>query len=105
MLRMMHGDDWARVLDADTEAVVRHAQTVGAFCHREIGELQVPLLLTGSQEDEMFPAGHYAQLFRDICGETKLAEAHIFAHGGHPAMMSNMDAWLDVFDAFVARNP
>lgn len=78
------------------EAVVKHAQTVGEFFHRPISELQSKLLLTGSAEDEMFPKGHYEKLFHDICLQTGFARSHIFEHGGHPAMMSNMEAFVSM---------
>ena len=90
-LRSLHGEDWEQVFDADTDAVARHAREIGAYFHHPLSALQVPLLLTGSEEDEMFPSGHYRRLFRENCRETRRAETHIFPHGGHPAMVSNME--------------
>ena len=100
MLTAMHGEDWESVFDADTEAVVAHAKTIGSFFHKPIEELRVNLLLTGSAEDEMFSEGHYEKLFADICGRTCMAKSHIFKHGGHPAMMSNMEEFISLFDEF-----
>lgn len=100
MLSAMHGDDWENVLNADTEAVVQHAKTVGTFCHKKIEELQTNLMLTGSAEDEMFPRGHYEELFGTICAKTPMARSHIFEHGGHPAMMSNMAEFIALCDEF-----
>ena len=96
MLNAMHGDDWEKVLDADTEAVVNHAKTVGDFFHRSFSELQAKMLLTGSAEDEMFPKGHYEELFHNICSQTSFAKSYIFEHGGHPAMMSNMEEFVSM---------
>lgn len=96
MLNAMHGDDWEKVLDADTEAVVNHAKTVGDFFHRPFSELQAKMLLTGSAEDEMFPKGHYEELFHNICSQTSFAKSYIFEHGGHPAMMSNMEEFVSM---------
>lgn len=103
-LRSLHGEDWEQVFDADTDAVVRHAKEIGSYFHRPLSELQVPLLLTGSEEDELFPSGHYQRLFHEICQETGRAEAHIFPHGGHPAMMSNMKAIAALLDRFIESN-
>ena len=100
MLQCMHGEDWEKVLDADTEAVVKHAQTVGEFFHRPISEHQSKLLLTGSAEDEMFPKGHYEELFHNICSQTSFAESYIFEHGGHPSMMSNMEEFVSICKEF-----
>ena len=103
-LRSIHGEDWEQVFDADTEAVVRHAREIGAYFHHPLSELQVSLLLTGSEEDEMFPPGHYQRLFNEICQETNQTESHLFPHGGHPAMMSNMEAFTALLDRFIEFN-
>lgn len=102
MLRAMHGEDWESVVDADTDAVVRHAKERGSFLRRPIEELEVKLLLTGSAGDELFPAGHYDALFADIAKRTPLAVSRIFERGGHPAMLSNTAEFLSLCDAFFA---
>ena len=104
MLQMMHGGDWESVLDADTEAVIDHAEHIRSFFHRPLSDLHCKMLLTGSAEDEMFPKGHYEQLFARICAETPYASKHIFAHGGHPAMMSNPEEFIPLCEAFFAGN-
>ncbi len=104
MLQMMHGDDWESVLDADTEAVIGHAEHIGNFFHLPISKLNRKMLLTGSDEDEMFPAGHYEKLFEIICSETQYASKHIFEHGGHPAIMSNTKDFLTVCEKFFTDN-
>lgn len=104
LLQMMHGDDWERVLDADTEAVIGHAEHIGHFFHRPLSGLNRKLLLTGSAEDEMFPKGHYENLFARICAETPYASKHIFEHGGHPAMMSNAKEFIPLCEAFFSDN-
>lgn len=103
LMKSMHGEDWENVVDADTEAVVAHAQTIGAFTHQPIESLKVNLLLTGSTDDEMFPKGHYEDLFADICSRNDMAKSHIFEHGGHPAMMSNLEAFTPLCEAFFAE--
>ena len=93
-LKALHGDDWEQVFDADTDAVLRHAEQIGEFFHKPIEELKVPMLLTGSLEDDMFQKDHYKVLFDEICSKTSFAKAHIFEHGGHPAMLSNMEEFV-----------
>ena len=93
-LKTLHGDDWEQVFDADTAAVLSHAEQIGDFFHKPLAELKVPMLLTGSLEDDMFPTGLCKVLFDEICAKTSYATAHIFDHGGHPAMMSNMDEFI-----------
>ena len=99
-LQMLHGDDWEDVFDCDTDAVLRHASEVGKFFHKPLSELRVKLLLTGSLEDDMFPKEHCKGLFEKICAETEYAQMHIFEHGGHPAMMSNQDEFVELCKSF-----
>lgn len=56
LLQMMHGDDWESILDADTEAVIGHAEHIGYFFHRPLSQtfFNRKTLLTAA-EDEMFP--------------------------------------------------
>lgn len=101
-LKLMHGDDWESVVDADTEAIIAHAKNIGSFSHKPIDELKVRLLLTGSSKDEMFPTGHYNKLFESISNRTCMAKSHIFEQGGHPAMMSNMKEFISLCEEFFA---
>ncbi len=103
MLKTMHGDDWERVIDSDTEAIVGHAKKICNFYHKSLSELSVKLLLMGSSEDEMFPKGHYEKLFDDLCSQTSNASMHIFEHGEHPAMMSNAKEFLLLCENFFAE--
>lgn len=103
MLRAMHGEDWESVVDEDTEAVINHAKKIGGFFHRPISDLSVKLLLTGSSEDEMFPKGHYRELFDSICSRTEFAAYKIFEHGGHPAMLSNTEEFVSLCGTFFGQ--
>ncbi len=94
MQKEMHGEGWETILDADTEAVVCHAEELADFFHRPLSALQSKLLLTGSAEDEMFPAGHYEELFSKINSDVNDCVIHIFEHGSHPALMSNMNEFV-----------
>lgn len=80
--------------------VIGHAKHIGNFFHRPISCLHRKILLTGSAEDEMYPQGHYEKLFGTICSETPYASKHIFEHGGHPAMISNAEAFIPLCEAF-----
>ena len=93
-VKTFHGDDWEQVFDADTDAVIRHAEQIGDFFHKPMDELKVPVLLTGSLEDDLFPKGHCKVVFDEICAKTSFAKVHIFDHGDHPAMLSNMDEFV-----------
>lgn len=100
ILEMMHGEDWEQVIDADTEAVVSHAENVGNFFHRSLSELKTKLMLTGSAEDEMFSEGHYERLFDRISGTVNHCCVHIFSNGGHPALISNINEYIRIYEEF-----
>ena len=102
-VKTFHGDDWEQVFDADTDAVSRHAEQIGDFFHKPIDELNVPMLLTGSLEDDMFPKGHCKVLFDESRVKTDMAEVHVFEHGGHPAMLSNMDEFIGLSGQFFSK--
>lgn len=102
MMQSLHGEDWEQVVDADTDAVIRHAASIGSFLHSPISELRTRLLLTGSAEDEMFPRGHYKKLFGEICAQTPMARSHIFPRGNHPALGSNPEEFLSLAAEFFA---
>ena len=103
-LESIHGADWEEVFDSDTDAVIRHALNIGAFFHKPIEDLKVRMLLTGSLEDEMFPNGHYCDLFKNICGRTAYAQSYLFEHGGHPAMLSNTEEYLMMAVDFFSKD-
>lgn len=44
----MHGSDWEKVVDLDSDMNTAFASTGKSFFHKSISELQVPALLTGS---------------------------------------------------------
>lgn len=47
------GDDWERVVDMDTEAMIQCAEKKLPLFINPLNELKVPLLLMGSEEDEI----------------------------------------------------
>lgn len=44
-----------------------------------------------------------SNLFAGICNATDLAESHLFEHGGHPAMFSNLEEFVSLCDEFTGR--
>ncbi len=102
-LRLIHGEDWKDVFCADTDAVLRHAEQIGTFIHKPFEGLSVRMLVTGSLEDEMFPNAYCQVLFGDICKKSSFVKAHIFKHGRHPAMISNVDEFIVLCESFFER--
>ncbi|MEG1019129.1 MAG: alpha/beta hydrolase [Oscillospiraceae bacterium] len=97
---MMNGSDWEAVIDADTQAIISHANHIGDFFHKPLTELKADILLTGSREDAFFPAGFYEETFAQILRKIGHGLHHVFEHGDHPAMLSNQDEFVAMSKAF-----
>lgn len=94
----MHGDDWEQVVDNDTEAIRRHDETIGKFFHKPLETLKPDILMTGSKEDEFICAlepGFFERVYGDMIRKIGHGEIHLFDTGGHPAMLSNPEAFLE----------
>ena len=100
---MMNGADWEQVVDADTKAVLAHAEHIGNFFHKPLSRLKPDVLLTGSNGDEFCTDGFFDSLFTGMIHQIGHGEQHIFENGGHPAMLSNQDEFVSVSSEFFAK--
>ena len=89
-----HGRDWEKIVDADTRVNMEFAKTGKAFFHKPISELKVPTLLTGSMQDEY--CDHLDKIYAEFKGKNDLLEINMFEKGGHPAMLSNKNEFLNL---------
>lgn len=83
------GEDWERVVDLDTDACIRCARERLPLFIKPLGELRTPLLLMGSEEDEMLRTD-FLEEYRVIAAETG-AGLTLFPTGNHPAILSNAE--------------
>ncbi len=90
--KAMLGDDWEDIVDSDTKAVVEHSKKIGNFFHKPLCIFTPPVMLTGSAEDEFIPG--ISQIYTDILSEIGHGEMVIYEHGGHPAILSNQEAFV-----------
>lgn len=105
--RAMHGEDWERVVDCDTEAVVGHSREIRRFFHKELSELKPEILLTGSREDEflsLLSPNYFEKVFCDLLRKAGHGRMLLFEHGGHPAMLSNAAAFFAAADDFFGEH-
>ena len=93
------GEDWESVVDKNTEALIRCANERLPLFVKPLGELQVPLLLMGSEKDEMVRAD-FQEEYRAIAAETG-AVVTLFPDGNHPAILSNAERAADVICKFL----
>nr|WP_312576940.1 alpha/beta fold hydrolase [Sedimentibacter sp.] len=96
----MNGTDWESVVDADTQAVIAHANHIKKFLHKPLSELKSDVLFTGSREDSFFPTGFYETLFKDMLQKIGYGQQHLFEHGEHPATLSNQKEFVEISKRF-----
>lgn len=88
----MHGTDWERVVDNDTDAIIRHNKDIGIFFHKPLQSLKADILLTGSKKDEFVSAvspDYFEEVYGAMVKKVGHGKIHLFHEGGHPAMLSN----------------
>lgn len=103
----MHGPDWEEIVDHDTAAVLRHEKEIGQFFHKPLHELKADILLTGSREDEFMnavSADYLESVYADMISKAGHGRMHLFDSGGHPAMMTNQDAFYAVSMDFLKQD-
>lgn len=83
------GEDWERIVDMDTRALVRCAEEKNPLFIKPLSELKVPLLLLGSRGDEM-TRPDFQEEYEVMAGETG-AEICLLSEGGHPAILSKAE--------------
>lgn len=95
------GEDWERIVDMDTEALVRCAGEKSPLFLKPLSGFKVPLLLMGSVGDEMVRADIQDE-YEAISRETG-AEICMFSDGGHPAILSNAEQAAETIRNFLSR--
>ncbi len=96
-----HGADWARVVDWDTQAILRHYQTGESYFQKELPSIKVPVLLTGSEEDELIPG--IGEALIAFSSKIPGCRVMLFPHGSHPAMASNAEEFAKEAKAFLRK--
>lgn len=102
----MHGSDWELVVDQDSDAMIRHANEVGRFFHKELSTIQANVLFTGSKQDEFLQvvgSDYFDRVYQDMLKKIGHGTYHLFPQGGHPAMLSNLDSFVDISEQFFSK--
>lgn len=96
------GSDWQQVVEKDTSALLECAQSHRPLFTAPLSTMKCPVLLTGSEEDEMCRKDmeeEYVAMARLL----DQASIHMFAHGGHPAMVSNAEDFAALAKTFIMQ--
>lgn len=93
------GEDWERIVDMDTKALLQCASEKLPLFTKSLSNLQAPLLLMGSDGDDMSRAD-FLEEYRAIAAETG-ARIHVFSEGNHPAILSNAEQAAQIICEFL----
>lgn len=97
--RWCQGEDWERVVDQDTDALVRLARRPGPLFPKPIEEIPCPMLVTVSREDEML-SGHCIEEGVKWQSAAPQITCRIFETGGHPLIYSRAEELAALICAF-----
>lgn len=96
-----HGKDWERVVDLDTDVVIRHDKTIKNFFHRDLSQLSIPALLSVSlEDDEYIGIMDIEKTYKELMMKIPKGTLHLFPSGGHPAMLTNAKEFADLAKDF-----
>lgn len=98
--RWCQGEDWEKVVDQDTRTLVACTEQQISLFVKPLDQLRVPLLLTGSREDEMV-APNFAERYREIQRMLPQTKIHLFEKGGHPSILTNAEQTAQLIKDFL----
>ncbi len=103
----MHGDDWEKIVDCDTQAIINHADKIGHFFNKDLSTITADVLLTASKGDEFLCCDGCDYIKKAYCAmkeKIKHGSMYMFNEGTHPAMMSNFEEFYKISKDFLTNN-
>lgn len=94
------GVDWEKVVDLDTEALLKCALEKRPLFHKPLEELKVPILFMGSKEDESC-RHNIEEEYKEMASILPRSSVYLFQNGGHPSLFSNAEKTVDVIYSFI----
>ena len=97
------GEDWERVVDLNTKALVTCADSKLPLFHKPLETLEVPILFVGSREDTMCRRD-LEEEYRQMEQLVPNGRTCLFPTGDHPAMLTNAEKFADIVkDFFISQ--
>lgn len=84
------GEDWKKVVDLDTAALLACAKSKRPLFCKDISTLSNAVLLLGSMEDQM-TRKHILREYQEMNSLMPDVSIHMFETGSHPAILSNAE--------------
>lgn len=94
------GADWEKVVDLDTEALLKCAEEKRPLFHKPLEELKTPILFMGSKTDEMCRK-NLEHEYKEMAVLIPSATVQMFECGGHPAIATNAEKAAEIICNFI----
>lgn len=95
-----HGDDWESIVNNDTDVIIRHDKYIKNFFHKDLSQLNVPVMLSASLKDEYAEIVDMEKTYKILLTKIPNGKLHLFSTGGHPAMLSNAKEFSGIAKEF-----
>lgn len=96
------GDDWEAVVDLNTKALTACAEDHRPLFCRPLETLRVPILFAGSRQDTMCRKD-LEEEYKQMTQLTPDGKMYLFPTGGHPAILTNAEQFLDIAKEFLIK--
>lgn len=97
------GEDWETVVDQNTRALTECAARRLPLFSKPLESLSVPILFTGSLEDQMCRKDMPKE-YEEMSKQIPNAAIHLFPTGGHPAIATNADQFASLVADYINNN-
>lgn len=98
---MMHGDDWRRVVEEDTDMIVRFARQKEDCFEGKLSSIACPTLLTFSRQDSHLP--EVMDQAPAMASQIPDCSLYIDRNGEHPLMWTEPNGFWTQVDYFLQR--
>lgn len=96
------GDDWELIIDLNTKALLACASAKLPLFYKPLETLDVPILFIGSLKDEMCRK-NIEEEYKHMTQLVPKGKMYLFSSGGHPAILTNAEIFLDVAKNFFIK--
>jgi valacyclovir hydrolase len=94
-----HGEDWAQVVDADTNLIRRFVARGGTWAEGRLAAIEAPVLFTASARDTMLPAVRTE--LAAMSAQISDSRVYLHAEGDHPLMWTQPTVFRYQADFFL----
>lgn len=97
------GTDWEKVVDLDTEALLKCAEEKRPLFHKPLEGLKIPVLFMGSREDESC-RNNLEKEYKEMSSMISQSSVYLFPKGEHPSLFSNAEEASALIKKFISQH-